>query len=98
MSSPTLAQRAATRALAAEFGPALIWSLEHNDAGTQLIWTDTTPTLAMLVDLDGAISSPLGGDPERWNREADHFDRARVTNAARRTLEAVERAVPVTYI
>jgi hypothetical protein len=98
MTPPTLKQRTATRALAAEFGPALIWARDHDADGARLIWTDTTPTLAMLVNVDGAISTPLGGHAERGNRQADQFDRARVTTAARRVLDAVERAVPVTYI
>jgi hypothetical protein len=94
----TLKQRAATRALAAEFGPALVWSHVHDEQGTCLLWTDTTPTLALLVSADGAISSPLGGEPERWTREADGFDRQRVSRAVRQMVQATDHAATFTYI
>jgi hypothetical protein len=89
----TAQQLAATRALAAEFGPAIVWSEQHDSDGTRLLWTDTTPTLALLVGPDGAVSSPRNGAiEETWTREADRFDRPRVTTAVRGMIDAATRA------
>jgi hypothetical protein len=90
---PSALQRTAIRALAAEFGPAIVWSAPTDDgSGTRLAWTDTRPTLALLVGVDGAISSPYNGaEEETWTREADDLDRPRVTIAARGMLAAVAR-------
>ena len=90
---PSALQRTAIRAMAVEFGPAIVWSAPTDDgSGTRLAWTDTTPTLALLIGVDGAVSSPYNGaEEETWTREADDFDRPRVTSAARGMLAAVAR-------
>lgn len=94
----TTQQKAAASALAAEFGPAIVWTETTDMPGLVLIYTDTTPTLAFLVSAAGAVSSPRNGRCEEdWCREAWEFDSPRVMQAARAVVEAASRVPAVRF-
>ena len=87
-------QRAARTALAAEFGPAIVWTYrthpEKRIGSTAItVETDTEPCLRLRVDADGCITSPLAARARLI--ACDQFDRARVDLAVRAMHDAVAR-------
>ena len=76
----TSPQSRARNVLAAEFGPAIVWS--HRVDQAIQCETDTQPTLVVQIESDGGVSSPLSA--RRRLRECDGFEPGRVTRVIRR--------------
>ncbi len=76
----TAAQRVAVRELAADVGPAIVWSGDWQPVpGARWAQTDTVPSVHAVITADGGISTPLDArqagdlprepaDVQRWER------------------------------